>query len=253
MSPGEAFCGHPLPDREVIGGNNPPPPTPYEAARDRVDDLWGEAVLWLDGTPPGDQETADGLANLLTMIRAAAKEADAARKTEAEPFDAGKAEVQARYKPILSKAEQAEKTIKAALAPWLAKKDAEVREKAAAARAEADRKTAAAQAAIRAARESNLGERAAAEALLKDAKRADTVANKAGRETATAGGFGGRAVGLRTTWKPEIVNEIEALRWAWKTYPENMLCTVMILAEKEIRAGRHEIPGFSITKTTTAV
>ncbi len=247
----EAFCGHPLPPPQ--GHNTPPEPTAYELARDRIEDLWGEALLWMDGAKVDSQEMADGIANLLAELRKAEKDADAARKAEAEPFDLGKAEVQAKYRPLLTKTEQASKACKAAVAPWLQAKAEAIEAKAREAREEAERKTREAQEAIRAADVANLTERAAAEVLVKAAKRAESAAIKSARETATAGGFGGRAVGLRRTVKPKIVDEIAALRWAWKAYPENMLCTVLILAEKEIRAGKREIPGFDIQEEVSAV
>lgn len=247
----EDFCGHEL--SPPIGHNSPPAPTPYEAARDRIEDLFGEATLWLDGAKVDSQDLADGIANLLTELRKAAKEADAARKVEAEPFDLGKAEVQARYKPILTKVEQAEKACKAAMAPWLKKKADEIEAAAKAAREAADRKKREAEEAIRATDASNLAARAAAEELVKAAKRADTAANKAERTTATAGGFAGKAAGLRTTYKPEIKDAVAALRWAWGAYPDDMKTCALMLATKEVAAGKREIPGFVIEKVTSVV
>lgn len=256
----EGFCGHPVtasvgPASQEVGANNPPEPTPYEAARDRVNDLFGEASLWLDGAVVDSQELADGIGNLRSDILKARKAADEARKVENEPFDAGKAEVQARYNPLLKKADQATDACKAALKPWLDKKDAEIAAAAAVAREEADRKRREAEAAIRAADATNLAAREAAEALLKDAKKADTVASKAERATATAGGFAGKSAGLRTTWKARIADgqEVEALRWAWKTYPDEMKGCALTLAAREVAAGKHEIPGFVVEKFTSVV
>lgn len=253
MDIAEEFVGHELPP--PVGHNNPPEPTPYEAARDRVEDLYGEATLWLDGAKVDSQELADGIANLLTELRKAAKEADGARKVEAEPFDLGKAEVQARYKPLLTKIEQAEKACKAAMAPWLTQKAAEIEAAAKAAREAADKKRREAEEAIRATDASNLAARAEAEAKLKDAKKAETVASKAERTTATAGGFAGKAAGLRTTYRPVFAKdgEVEALRWAWKTYPEEMKGCALVLAAKEVAMGKREIPGFTIEKVTSVV
>lgn len=251
MDDAEGFCGHPVP--ASVGHNGGPPLTPYETVRDRVEDLHGECKLWLDGAKVETQEHADGIANLLAMLRAATKDTDSARKVEAEPFDLGKAEVQARYKPILTKAEQAEKACKAALAPWLKKKADEVEAEARSAREEAERKKRAAEEAMRASDATNLSAREAADALLKDAKKAATVASKAERQTATAGGFAGKAAGLRTTYKPKIEDAVVALRWAWGAYPEEMKGCALTLAVREVAAGKLEIPGFAIEKVTSVV
>src|SRR5260221_163109 len=186
--------------RAVAGGNNPPEPTPYEIAAAKVNDIYGEAALWLDGTVVENQETADGIANLLAELRKARKLAEETRKAEKEPHDKLAAEVQARFKPLLEKADLAAEACKRAVAPWLQKLAAEQERVARLARDEADRKQREAEDAIRATDAANLAERAAAEALVKDAKKANVVANKAERVTATAGGAFGKATGLRTVW-----------------------------------------------------
>src|SRR5690349_4076026 len=92
--------------RAVIGGNNPPP-SPFEIAQKAVEDIYGEASMWLDGATVDSQELADGIGNLASELRKARKLADETRKIENKPFDDGKAEVQARYKPLLDKADLA--------------------------------------------------------------------------------------------------------------------------------------------------
>ncbi|MEG7685981.1 hypothetical protein, partial [Listeria monocytogenes] len=66
-------------NRHAIGGNNPPEPTPYEAARAKVAEARDEAAMWLDGAAVTSQEQADGLEQLLDMARKAGKQADDAR------------------------------------------------------------------------------------------------------------------------------------------------------------------------------
>src|SRR3990167_10046330 len=194
-----------------IGHNKPPPSTPYETACEDIEALYGEAALWLDGATVESQSVADGLAKLIAMLREAVKKADAARLAEKKPFDEGKAEVQARYAPLIAdtktqkgKAILALDVCKNALAPWLDAIDRAQREAAEAARRVATEKARAAQDAIRAADAANLAEREAAEELLKDAKRADVQANRIERATATAA-TGGRAIGPRTTDQPQLV------------------------------------------------
>lgn len=247
----EGFCGHPV--TASVGHNNPPEPTLYEAARDRVEDLYREASLWMDGAKVEDQDLADGIANLLSDLRKAWKAADDARKEENEPFDAGKAEVQARYNPLLKKAKQAEDACKAANEPWLLKKKAEVEAAAKAAREEADRKRREAEEAIRATDAANLAARAAAEALLKEAKRAETVANKAERTTAKAGGATGKSMGLRTTWKPVLTDSFSAAKHYWETDREQIEGLLLVLAARDVAEGKRTIPGFEVQETFSAV
>lgn len=251
MDTAEQFVGHELPP--APGHNNPPEPTPYEIARDRVEDLYGEATLWLDGAKVDSQELADGIANLLSDLRKAWKAADEARKIENEPFDLGKAEVQARYNPLLKKAKQAEDACKAANEPWLKKKADEIEAAARAAREEADRKRREAEEAIRAADATNLAARNAAEELVKAAKKAETVANKAERTTAKAGGASGKSMGLRTTWKPVLTDAFRAAKHYWETDRQEIEGLLLVLAARDVASGKREIPGFEVQEQRNAV
>lgn len=234
--------------RAVIGGNMPPEPTPFERAEAEVSKLYEEASLWLDGAKVDSQELADGIANLLNMLRAAEKAADAARTAEKEPhLKAGRA-VDAQYKPVLERAKLAADACKKALAPWLAKVEAEKAAAAEAARREADEKRAAAEAAIRARDAANLEETAAAEALLKEAKKADAIAKKAEKDGAKAGNSTfGRAVSTRIVWNTSMTNSVEALKHYRATKPEELKAFLLSLAEADVRSGVRDIPGFSIT------
>ena len=81
--------------------NNPPEPTPFEVSRDRIADLYAEAKNWCDGEPIDSEDKAAEVRKLLDMLGEEIRTADARRKTENEPFDAGKAEVQARYNTLI--------------------------------------------------------------------------------------------------------------------------------------------------------
>lgn len=234
-----------------LGHNNPPPPTPYEKACEEVDALYGEASLWLDGARVESQGVADGIAKLIKLIRDAKARADEARKVENVPFDTGKAEVQARYNPLLKKADLAMQTCKNALAPWLDAIDRAQREAAEEMRRVAAEKAAAAQAAIRAADAANLAEREKAEELLKDAKRADAAANRIERATATAA-TGGRAIGLRTTYTASIVNDVMFAKYAWERHRADMTVFLAGLADRLVREGKRDIPGCQIIEKKTA-
>jgi hypothetical protein len=241
--------------RAVIGDNAEPEsePTPFQIAEKAVNDVCGEATLWLDGHPIDSQDLADGVANLLAEIRKAEKLADDTRVAENAPFDAGKAEVQRRYLPLIGdtkavrgKTVLASLACKAALAPWLAAEDRRIKAEAAAAREEADRQRREAEEALRASDATNLAAREAAEALLHAAKRAEVTANVAGRQTATAGGSFGRAAGLRANWTATITDPTEAARTCWRDAQPEMLEFLQGWAERRVREGARTLPGFSI-------
>lgn len=236
--------------RAVIGGNAPP--SPFDEAEKAVNDAYEEAALWLDGAEVADQDTADGLSNLLAVVRAAEKMADAARVEEKRPHDEAAKAVQAKYKPLLDKAKRAADGCKTALAKWLAKVEAEKRAAAEAAHAEAAAKRREAEAAIRASDAANLAEREAAEAKLKEAKKAEAKAAATARDTAKAGGGMGRAVGLRTVHIPVMTDATAAARHYWKAQPEAMREFLQGLADKDVRAGAREIPGFKIREEKRA-
>lgn len=239
--------------RAVIGGNEPPEPSPFEVATKAVEDAFGEAALWLDGAKVDSQALADGIGNLLKVIRDARKLADENRKVENEPFDTGKAEVQARYKPLLEKADLAASACKKALAPWLEAEDARLAREAALKREAAQEATRKAQEAIRAADVANLAERAAAEALIKDAKKAETIAHRAEKQTASAGGSFGKVVSLRTTYLPHIINETDFARFVWKEHRDELVEFLVNLARRLVDSGQRGIPGVEVVERKQAV
>lgn len=206
--------------RVVVGNNNPP--SPFEEAERKINDLYDEAKNWLDGAKVESQGVADEVGKLLNMLREAVNEADAARVKENEPFDEGKAVVQAKYAPLIAdtkkqkgKAILAIEGCKAALAPWLAKLRAEQEAAAKKAREEAEAKAAAAQAALRSADVSNLEEREKAEVLIQDAKKAERIATSTEKATAKVSGGGGRAISMTTTRVPVVKDYAAAARYLW--------------------------------------
>lgn len=234
----------------TLGHNNPPEPTPYEAAMAKINDLYDEARLWLDGDPITSQDMADDLSNLLTMIRAAEKEADDARKIEKKPFDDGAKEVQARYKPLLDKAARASDVCKKALADWLRKQEAERQKQAEAARKEAEEKARAAAEAHRMAA-TNLEASEAAEALIDEAIEARKAAKRIEADTAKAGNMG-RAVSLRTVRTAVLTNLQLAACHYWTARPDELAAALTKIAEADIRAGKRDIPGFEIKEERIA-
>lgn len=227
----------------MIGHNRPP--DGFAICKKRITDLYEEARQWLDGEPITDQEQADALNTLASHIRDAAKEAEENRKIEAKPFDDGKADVQARYKPLKTMADNALDSVKAALVPYLMELDRKQREIAENARKEAEQKRIEAELAFAVRDASNLEQREQAEKLLADAKSAEAAAARSEKAKAHAKGDG-RATGLRTHWAVTVENETAAMQWAWMAYRSEMLAACLDLAKAEVRRGKRSIEGFSI-------
>lgn len=235
----------PIEARHGIGGNNPPK-TPFEIARDEIEALFEEAGHWLDGKGVNNAAEEHNVDELMDLLRKAEKSADAARKTENEPFDTGKAEVQARFNPILAKAKLAIETCKKALAPYRQKLADEKTAIAAKAAADAAAKRKEAEDAFRASQVTDLAQRAAAEALLKEADKADKAASKA-EKAATTG------LGLRTTYRTEITDQTAFARYVWTNHQSDLAGFLADLAPKLVARGLREMPGVTVTEEKVAI
>ena len=240
-------------------GHNKPPVTPFDESREEITGLYEEAKLWLDGEPVETQEMADKIGLLLDKIRKASKVADDRRKEEVKPFDAGKKEVQARYneligdtKTVTGIAVKATKACKEALAPYLAEQDRKQREAEEAARKEAEAKRKEAEEAIRASSVANLQEREEAEAKLKEAEKAEKVLSVASKQKAQAKVAGGRAISLRTIYRPEIIDLREVARYYWQEKPEEMQRIFTQMVEVDVRSGARNIPGVTVHEDKVA-
>nr|WP_278519998.1 hypothetical protein [Brucella anthropi] len=237
-------------ERAVIGGNNPP--SPYDLVKDKIDGLYDEAKLWLDGESITSQEQADEIQKLMRLIQAAEKEADEARKDEAKPHDDAKTAIQERYNLLIGKTKSVTgKTVKAveackkALAPWLQKLEEERLEREAAAKKEAE---AAAQVAMEAMRQrtgDNLEQSERAEQLVTDAKAAEAVARRIGNEKATAKGFG-RAASLRTSYVAEVTDYTAFARYVWQHHKVELSSFLDDLARQIVARGNHKIDGVTV-------
>lgn len=238
--------------RAVMGGNNPPELAPFEQSKATISDLFGEAKNWCDGEPISSQEQADEVQKLLRLIQAAEKEADERRVAENKPFDDGKAEVQARYAPLIANTKSvkgmtvlAVEACKKALTPWLVKIDAENRAKAAALAAEAEAKAEAAREAM-CQRDGDLEKAAAAEALVREAKDAEAAARKADNAKASAKGDG-RAVTLRDYYTPEITDATAFARHVWTVHRSDMDTFLATMAARIVSNGiTSGIPGVTV-------
>lgn len=234
-----------LDPRQGIGANGPPEPTPLEAAQETIDALYGEAVLWLDGAAIDNPETANGVAKLFVMLRDAEKHADLARAAEKRPhLEAGRA-VDDAYRSSIKKANTALDACREALKVWLEAAEADIRRTAEAKRREATAALLAAQEAVRSADRTNLAEVEAAEAMLVQARRIDAAATTWEKTTASAG-LPGQRVSLRGTPVPVLKDAGAALAHYRVTAPFDVMDWLQRMAEKDIRSGKRDIPGFTI-------
>lgn len=234
--------------RLSIGGNNPP--TPFDEASQRVDGVWTEAQHWLDGGVVGTQAEADAIGKLLDLARKAKKEADDARKAEAKPFDDGKKEVQARYRPLLDRCDRIADAAKKALAPFLAAQEEAKRREAEKAREEARLAEEKARQAAMVARD--LASADEAERLAQEAKVADMAALRAAKDKAGATG-GARKVTLRTQAYAEITDLTAALKWIWANDVSALRGFAQQYADGALRAGQPLPPGVERREEKVAV
>lgn len=219
-------------------------PEPAVLFKEEVDDLLLEARNYLDGEPITSEEQAEAVSSLLNRLRRVAKDADEARKTEKKPHDDAAKAVQAKWTPIISKAELATTTAKQALAPWLRAVEEKQRAETEAARLEAERL---AQVAVEARQQAAGDFQAAedAERLIKVAAAAERDARKADRAKPLAKG-GERAIGLIDRYTPELTDPVEALKHYKAAQPDALKAWLQDQAEKDVRAGVRNIPGFTI-------
>lgn len=243
----------------TIGHNNPPEPTPFEAIKVHIDDLMTEAKNWCDGQPIESQDQADLVARLKDDFLAAQRAADEARKKENEPFDEGKARVQAKYAPLIADTKTvrgvtviAVEALRATLQPWLKKLDDEQKAAAEEARRLAQEAADKAAEAMRQAEVSDLGAREEAEALVAEANRAGSAAKAAENARPLARGEG-RATGLRSYWTPVLDDPRAALVHYVSARPEQIKSFLCQLAMADVSAGKRQIPGFTVKEDKRAV
>lgn len=225
--------------------------TPFEELVLEIEGLFDEASNWADGTPIETQQQCDELDRLDKMLLDAGKRLDALRVEEKRPLDEQVQAIQDRYNPYIQpkkgKVDVARSTLNPLRAAWKERerqrKEAEAqkaREEAEAARKEAERLI----------RESsgNLEARVDAEHMLDSAKLAERDAKKATKAAETGNG-------LRRSYQVEVANLSVAARhyWADPRLAAGLRTLVHSLATDDVRAGRREIPGITITEVRKAL
>lgn len=226
--------------------NNPPAPTPIEAARELIADLDGEAALWFDGTPIANEGQAADVARLLDAARKARLRFDADRKAEKKPHDDAAKAVDATWKPMIADAERIEKVAKAASTEWLVEQDRVKRERERLAREASEL---AAEEARRLA-EVNDGTLAAAkarDAAIEEAQAKAKLVAIAESAKAQAKGFGmAKAVSLRTTWRADVTDRRALLNHIARTQPDDLGAWLADWAAGAVRSGARELPGVNV-------
>lgn len=243
-----------------IGHNQPPEPTPFDLSEQEIENLYEEALHWLDGEKVTTEEHCKAVQKIMSDMRAAAKLADDRRTAENIPFDEGKKAVQAKYAPLIAdtksvkgKAVLAIDACKKAMQPFMEAKEREAQEAARKARAEADRRAAEALEAMRASQVDDLAARENAERLLSDAKFLERQAVKAEKAPASVKGGTGRASSLRTVYEHEITDMREFARWCWVNQKPEMDEFFNGLAKTMVGYGKRDIPGVTVHERKVVV
>lgn len=225
--------------------------SPFEEVILEIEDLFSEAANWADGTAIETAEQCAELDRLDKMLLDAGKRLDALRVEEKRPLDEQVQAIQDRYNPYIQpkkgKVDLARASLNPVRAAWkereLQRKEAEARkarEEAEAARAEAERLI----------RESsgNLAARVDAEHMVDSAKLAERDAKKATKAAETGNG-------LRREYQVTVANLNVAARhyWADPRLAAGLRSVVESLATEDVRAGKREIPGITITEVRKAL
>ena len=236
-----------------IGDNMPPEPTPLEIMTTEVEDLYAEAVMWLDGDPVSTEGQADSLTALKGRLQEAVKTVEAERKKIADPLYAEWKAINAAWKPLTEKAEKAVKVAQRALLPWLEAVQAEQRRKAAEAQAEADAAAQRLRDQIAAEKKSSaIADVDRREELEAEAKEAQKIAARAEKETAVIRGDSGKAY-LRTVWRCAVEDRKALLLHYLAIDPEWIEGLLAERAAKDTRGGARMIPGCRIYSEQEAI
>lgn len=227
-----------------IGDNKPP--SPFDEVSTKINDYYDEAKNFLDGEKVVTQKMAEEIAKLIGLLRKHQKEAKTQKGVDKKPhLDANK-KIEADYKVILSKADDAIATCKKALTPYLEMKEDKAKEAVEKANKEA---LAAVEVAQKAQAEaSDSGDLSAVEdarakndKAMKMTKRANTLAKKPTNVKSEEG----KAVGLKSRTVIVIDDLTEASRYFWRTDAGKLAFRECVLKLAKDEPG--DIPG--ITKT----
>jgi hypothetical protein len=228
-------------DRIKPGGNL----SPFQAIVLEIDDLYAECANWADGSDIESQDQCDALDKLDKDLLALDKKREAIRKEEVKPLDEAKKAIQALHKPVEAKVARARDALNGPRAKWKAKVEAEKRARAEQAAREAEEERAKALAAMKES-SGDLEARERAEEQLELAKEAEAFAKRSDKQANTGNG-------LRTYHRAELTDTRAAIAHYYKVQPDAFVDLVSDLAAKDVRAGKREIPGFTIIEEKKAL
>lgn len=220
-----------------IGHNNPPPEVAFSLS---IDDLYDEARNFLDGEPIETEGQANAVGVILTSLKKIRKDADAARAEEKRPHDEAAKAVQAKWKPLLDKADRVINAAQRPITDYLARQEAARIAEAERLAEEARKADEQAQAAMR--NVASLDDAERAEELIKEANKLAKAAKRSDKAKSHVAGVE-RAIGLRTYWTAEITDPIAFGKWAWSHRQPEYLEFLTGLAAQEARGARAPIPG----------
>lgn len=216
---------------------NSPPEIAFSMA---IDDLYEEAKNFIDGSPIATEGQAEAIATIFDQLKALRRDGDAQRKAEKKPHDdAGKA-VQAKWVPILDKADIAIKAIEKPLSAYRAAVLAEQHRIAEQARIEAEN---ARLAALQAKDDDSLEGLEQLETLRSIADAAEKQARRAAPKGPT---------GLRTYWEGEVTNYSQALAWIRANEPERLKMAIDAMVKEAVNSGVRRMDGVVITERKKA-
>ena len=221
----------------TAGHNNPPPDAVFGMT---IDDLFSLLSDTLAGGEVSNDAQEAAIDAILEDFRATGKDADKARVAEKKPHDDAAKAVQAKWKPIIDKADAGAGACKSALTPYRTAKQRAKDEAAAAARKEAEERAEAARQALKTA--DDLEAKFAAEQQIEQAAKLVAVANKIDRS----------ATGLRTTWEAEITDRKAALLHYLTRAPERFEALIQQMADEDARTTRAPVPGVTFIERKRA-
>lgn len=229
-------------------GKERPNTLPSDPHKEAIDALFEEAKLWFEPDfKIATEAEAEGVEKLLKQSREAWTAADTERAGEKKPHDdAGKA-VQARYKPILDRADRIGNVCKAVLKPW--REALEAKRRAEAEEAAENARQATARAADAAAAAGNdIGAQEIADQAAEDAARLTKNAARFERDA-------GKGLNLRKSFIPVVDDYTIAARHYWKEHPGRFAAVVDQLAAEDARkaGGPPAVPGVRFVEDRKAV
>ncbi|SDG35481.1 hypothetical protein [Pelagibacterium luteolum] len=228
-------------DRIKPGGNL----SPFDAIVLEIDDLYAEAANWADGSDIESQEQCDALDTLDKALLALDKKREALRKEEVKPLDEAKKAIQALHKPVEAKVARARDVLNGPRSKWKAKIEAKKRARAEQAAREAEEERAKALAAMQSS-SGDLEARERAEEQLAHAKEAEAFAKREDKRANTGNG-------LRTYHRAQLTDLRAAIGHYWKSQTDAFEALVCDLAAKDVRAGKRDIPGFTVIEEKKAL